>query len=882
VPGTSGALITDAVGPLVIAPGTVDSTGILIRQSVFRAIPDFSSATIDQLAPLQIRVDAASEAVPFALGPIADFVQVRGNLGHLLATVTSALTVTRGTVLAVSLLLLVLAVTALSQIAQLLTEAREGERHLMRARGASSGQLVALATIEAGVVMALTIAVSPPLAVALSGAVTALSPWASSSRTGSIEVPATLWLTAALVAVIFAVVLILPALRRDGTFHDGEQSKARGGRTSALQRYGIDLVLLVLAAIAFWQLRSYQGTAGVVTALSVDPILVVGPALVLVAGALLCARLVPVAARIAERLAAGSLGVTLPLAAWEISRRAQRVTAAVVLVTLAVATGVFSQAFLATWRQSQVDQAAFALGAPARAVGDVDPESTIPWTPVLRTPASLAGVDAYYLGAESATGVDVTALGLDVDARALLTTVGEGQPGRAIANGLSDSVPASTGIPLPEGTRAIDLQVSVTPTVPLRDIIADLRAVIESPDGSLRSVDIAAVSVNGEEHSTTAVLPEPTGDGESLVAIQATLAGDLAARGNPEGTALLSIRGLAARPEADSAANAVPLVIEDLGAWSAASDSRGASASVTEPDDAQIGVEFAIPVSLNLEPSAIVLMAWPMVDELPIVVSRDLLGTMDAREKDGLTLILGDALMRARVVDSVSGVPGGGDATELDVLTIGTSVRGAVEQTLVVDRTLLGRALAQLGAIEPASTERWSGSGAVSGAADGAATVETLGSLTSSLQDHPVRASIQAALWLVIVGAALLAAIGFATYTTGSLRSRTVEFAQLRAIGLSRGALIRVVTIESLLLSLFGGLAGVGLGVLLGSMVVPLVGSSVDGTPPVPPVAMVIPWSGIALLAVVLIVVLAGVVVVVARMQKTIDPARILREGGDR
>ena len=41
-------------------------------------------------------------------------------------------------------------------------------------------------------------------------------------------------------------------------------------------------------------------------------------------------------------------------------------TLAVLLLTLALAVSTFSQAFLASWHQSQIDQANFAVGAPVR------------------------------------------------------------------------------------------------------------------------------------------------------------------------------------------------------------------------------------------------------------------------------------------------------------------------------------------------------------------------------------------------------------------------------------------------------------------------------------------------------------------------------------
>src|SRR5665647_2959499 len=99
------------------------------------------------------------------------------------------------------------------------------------------------------------------------------------------------------------------------------------------------------------------------------------------------------------------------------------------------------------------------------------------------------------------------------------------------------------------------------------------------------------------------------------------------------------------------------------------------------------------------------------------------------------------------------------------------------------------------------------------------------------MQQHPLRVATQAGLWLVALAAALLAAVGFGVHATVTLRARAVEFAQLRAIGLSRRSLTAVVGAESLLLCLLGGAFGIGIGALLGWLVGPLVAVSADGTP---------------------------------------------------
>jgi ABC-type antimicrobial peptide transport system permease subunit len=110
------------------------------------------------------------------------------------------------------------------------------------------------------------------------------------------------------------------------------------------------------------------------------------------------------------------------------------------------------------------------------------------------------------------------------------------------------------------------------------------------------------------------------------------------------------------------------------------------------------------------------------------------------------------------------------------------------------------------------------------------------------------------------------------------MASRRIEFAQLRAIGLSRRRLVALVGIESVLLGVLGTVFGLGVGVLLGVMSGPLIALSPNGTPAVPPVIVTVPWLDIAALVLVVAVVLAAVVGGVARAQRFANPANILRE----
>jgi predicted lysophospholipase L1 biosynthesis ABC-type transport system permease subunit len=166
------------------------------------------------------------------------------------------------------------------------------------------------------------------------------------------------------------------------------------------------------------------------------------------------------------------------------------------------------------------------------------------------------------------------------------------------------------------------------------------------------------------------------------------------------------------------------------------------------------------------------------------------------------------------------------------------------------------------------------------GAAHG--TVTSRVGLRRELQEQPLRIGIQAALWLAVAAAGSLAAVGFATHTTVAIRVRRTEFSQLRAIGLTRRRLTSVVATENVLLCAIGAVCGVGIGVLLGLLVGPLVAMAADGGAPVPAVAVAIPWLRVGLLATELVALLAIVLLIVTRANRSQALGAVLRVGDER
>lgn len=923
-PGITFFVPIVALGPLVAAPAVdgapsgLAASGIPLATIDVDFRPDFTDVTVDALGPVVDRLDDADVDIPTSAGRIAESVFIFTDSRDAIAAVLLGLSVTRSTVVVVSLLLLVLAIAAMSQTARLYTDARDGERQLMRSRGAGTRDILSLALVEALVIGLATAALSPLLATLVYRGLAAQPPMVAAGMPADVGLPVTAWLTAGALALVFAAVLVAPLLRRSAWgsgLGESEQATGRARAGTVIARSGIDLGIVVLAAIAYWQLRSYQGSTDPGQALLIDPVLAAGPALVLIAGALVCVRLIPASSRLLERLVGRARGALVALAAWEIARRSRRATAVVLLLSLSLAVGTFGLSFLSTWKQSQVDQAAFAVGAPVRVTAEVDAASAQSATlgddtnpqPVSRGTTRLTSQIPGDTTANETAGVSVQMLGLTADARDMLDRgrlAEEG--GSAIADRLSSTVADYPHIAIPDTTVGIAATVAIADVVK-RGVTADIHVFVEDAHGLLSVADLGTVPLDGRAHAVSGTIGVPRVDdraqpSDAALAAPLTITGFQAIMRATDGAddqvqadGRLLVGDLATVDASGGEPAPITGEVPAASEWTGVNpESKGIPVVLIDPpsptDDGvpgstawQLAATVTIPAAVQARPAVLSILGWSRVTEVPAMVPTAVMSDYNVDVGSRLGMTARGYLVQIVVVSGIDRVPGAATAADIAGGGSGIGGNGSATTTMVVDQQRLAHALAQAGAPGPFVDEWWLESVPTTAqpTTAQATTVTSAADLAVDLQQAPLRVGTQAALWLAILAGAVLAAIGFAVHTTSTLRSRGVELAQLRAIGFTRGRLVGLIAAESLLLAAIGTIFGVAIGVLLAWLVGPLVAVSPAGTPTIPSVIVEIPWPFVGLLALGMAALLAAIVTVVALAQRYVHPADLLRGGSE-
>ncbi|GAA2906508.1 hypothetical protein GCM10010443_82110 [Actinoplanes cyaneus] len=798
-----------AYGPFLVDLGDLLGGGSSLLRMEITARPSLDSATPARLNTAARNVLGADARLTGTLGERAQFTRVASDLPYTLNAARNQQDVTQAAVLAVAVLGTMLTAAALALAGRLTAGLRSSETALLSALGTSRVQLAVTAALEAGLITLVSAAVAVPGSSLLHSALSHLEPMAGARLTTGPQVSGTQLVTVLAGALILTVVLTLTALR-------AEAPHGVRGRRELLARSGADLLLVAFAGLGWWQLHARRTEA--------DVLQVLAPGLLLAAGAALALRLVPPALRLADRMAARSDGLPLPLAAFEAARRPQA-AAAGLLICLAAATGTFGVALAATWDRSQHDQADLSVGTDL-ALTLTTPPVAGQGTAIARatgsrvvSPATDRGIAVgQWLGGSDETprlvATDTTHAG-----ELLRGRLPSGQDWASATRGLAPANPV-TGIPVTAGAT---LTVTGTATGPIPVRVAP-QLLLQDPAG-LRSLCAGApIELDGRAHRITGCAPV---DGVRLVAVALPVDYDfsyLVDVVRSDFTVTLGLPGAAG----------------DVSGWKtfAAQETgqlSGAAMTATGNRLTMSGTAL-----LNGGPTTalnLITTAFQAPAAVPVVVSRQFADALSVSAGSALDLTVGTTIVPAKVTGIVPAVPG-----------------AARSPGVLADIDALSRVLTAHGDLTYPADAWWAGSPSSADLAElhlGNAT--TRAGETQRLTSGPLNAGLPAVLRLLVPAAVLLLLAGVLLHVTHDLRDRAVEVARLRGLGMT-GREIRTTLLgqhAAILLPLL--MAGTLVGGLATVVVAPLLIRSETGATPVPSVLPSWPWPAELLLIALLV-----------------------------
>ncbi len=876
-------------GPFVVNENAFAPVSGSEANLAWRAALSPSRITVASLPKLREDVSAlqghlnqgASRAVSVDTG----LVTVLDRTDHLL-------TVTRSGVLIPSVQLAILAGAALLFLAGLLSERRGLESAIMRSRGAGGEGVAALAVMEGALLAVPAAILAPWVAVFGLQALNHVGPLAQIGLELDPHVTTTSYVLAVLAALLCVAALALPALR-SGAVTSTVAGRGRPAPKSFVQRAGLDLILVAVALIAYWQLRRYGGPVveSVRGRLGIDPLLIAAPALGLLAGAVLALRVVPAAASLVERVASSARGMVAALGTRELARRPQRYARSALLLTLALAIGLFASAYSRTWLASQRDQADYAAAADVR----VEPSERSGSIPALQLPgayASLNGVRSALpvyreaLDLSDSSG-PATLLGIDADRTAgAVSFRGDlaNRPLAAMLAPLGESRPRLAQVPLPGRPTqlALDADVEVARLPGDRALFGtgarpSLSVVIRDAGGLLYRLPTTGFGVSGARKRIVYDLAGPRGEPPryplSLVAVETNVTPSFRAN-RPVSVDVHSV-------EVGDGSGTFTRIDPPDQPWQVSSsqieDADQPSRVVRVSSDGFFSLDvFSGSVSTFPSRGSVTFTASPgrnaPVQAIPAIATSRFLA--DTGTSVGGRVPLGPAGPILALAGSAKGfptLPGSAGGVVVDLPTYAAA-------EWLTDGTIL----------EP--TEWWLD-------VDGPATpvaarlaappyssdlVVDRAARARALSTDPVALGISGALYIGFAAAAIFAVIGFAVSSAISAAERKTEFAVLRSVGLSRGQLSGALAIEGGLTACLALAAGTALGVLLAWFVLPYVSLSGEGGRPFPDVIVHFPWRTALLLEGALLLALAVVVALEIRVLARVRLAPALRAGEDR
>jgi len=848
-------------------------TVILPEQSFFQALPQLLAGM-----PSEFRFTAFADITRLnsanisraleTLEGLEDKLEKAGAIADLAMARPLARFENRAAFNQVPLLLMLLQVVGIAiyyvfLVSTLVAERRAEEVAMLRSRGATVGQVVALSAAEAAC-LALAAALAAPFiasgSVSLLGKTSTFESVSGGDFLPFTTVPAS-FLFALAGAGIACVAVILPAFfaarRGMAVFL---HTAARPGKPF-IQRYYLDLIVTGAAALALWQLnqRGSVYDPRTVGGWSADPFLLLSPFLLITAVGSLMFRFLPAILRLISRLVTATTGPGITLGLWQLTRSPARYTQLALLVVMAAAVGTFAATYGETTDRSQRERALFSVGTDLRVTGLAELKN-VDIDQITSKLEEVEGVEqtatAYRgqlpLGPLPSVGRQVPILAVDPETAPELAWFRDDfadEDLRTLLNRIKGSPAGGQGLVLPGQPQAVSVWVSID--APRFDTTLWLRT--RDAAGVYRLHEFPGTDpASGVTldftgyHRLVTTIPRPNDAG---IAYPISVIGLIITQGS---TSADPISGMYIDDIAVIDAAGQETVVEDFEAaqtrWTA----------IPTPTRFQDGFQrvgqgahggsgagfFSFRVAIG-RPVRGIYVTDPNVP-LPAIASKRFLQSTELRVGGQVDLVMGKVILPVTIQGEVDLFSTMGDTKDGFIIlnqehlffwaeaTSEASPRTPNEIWLNLTKDEEGRAQARA-----ALYEKY---GVTSGSL-----VDVEEVLKKIQTDPVVRAGGSGVLLLALIAAFSILGLGFALTLYLGGQARTVEVSVMRAVGLSPRQVFTMISLEYLLVAAVGLVVGTIAGLRISDTMLSFLNVTESGSRVIPPFSLVTRWDTVAI-----------------------------------
>ena len=780
-------------------------------------------------------------------------------------------------------------------LSNLAVEDRKTEIALLRSRGATSGQIMAVFAIEGGTIAVAAFVLGPLLAMAVVSLL-GFAP-AFSDLTDSGRLPAVLSTNAFLLSLLGGLLaffaLMAPAIQaaRLGVTRS-RQLGARPDTQPRFQRYYVDVALLLIGMMLLYQLN-HQGSVvarNLVGEVEANQLFIILPGFIMIAAAIVILRLFPLAMKAGSGLLGRWLPVGPALGVWQMARDASHYSRLSLLLVLTAGLGIFAASFGGTLDRSFRERVMFSTGSDFRLEGfrtTVRERRTIPSSTRIRQPRAEM-VESY----ERVAGVELASPVLRGRGRDLTTAFGETFVMLAVD---PDTFPEVAWFRDDFADESMhDLVRSIKVQDPPQGIVLPDDAVALQvrfrPDRRHASVSLTARVVNGRGQHFTYDLGNLTDEGWSVrqvylgtpapagpLVLTSLRVHETVFERTLESGALLIDDISVTRRAAD------PVVIEtfdEVDGWAiirAASESKadGLQGLAEGPESSSRSALFSWTSGRSRSPRGIFHGSGQQL--FPVLANKAFTDVTGHSRGDSFEITASGYRLPVILSDTISMFP---TITDLD------------EPLLVGDWPAISR-YANLSPVitELMANEVWistpdDGSGAgLSSRLNGIGGYsygnlqDRSAQLASSKIDPLVEAGWKALLFIAFSAVLLLSSMGFLIHAYVSFRSRRLQYALLRTVGASMRQLMTMVWLEQTLVVVVGLGLGTWLGGRLGDIILPFLAHDDFGGRVMPPYRMEVGWEALLISYAGMVAVFAIIIMSIVWLVHRISLQRTLRLG---